>query len=105
MARRQDGGGSRLIAGLHDALLMRALKTDETWHVDPPCVGCDQVALFASGEPVVVSAEELWLALFDEGRPRQERDFLTGRGEFVVTGDRVEGGRPGPNRLSGQREW
>jgi hypothetical protein len=89
MARRDGGRGGRVIPGLHDALLARARRDDDHWHIKTDCHVCVRVAALASGEPVVYGGDKLWSAMFDRRYPDRNPEFFHDESLYVVTGDRL----------------
>jgi hypothetical protein len=90
MARREGGGrGGREIPGLHDALLARARRTDDSWHIETDCLCCAHVAALVSGKPTTEGWEMIWRALYDRHYPERWDEFLHNKGWYTVTGDRL----------------
>ena len=70
----------RTIPGLRTRLLAYAEKRDAAWGLcrtgDKRCGPCEFLGALVADEPVTVSGEILWRALFDERRPHDWADFM-----------------------------
>ena len=90
---RVAGGGRRVIPGLRDASVALERRFDARFCMSPldaPCGWCRRAAAIERGEPVTVTGEHLWRALFNDHRSQDWREFMHDKTPYIVTGDRLE---------------
>ena len=90
MARRSGGGrGGRVIPGLHEKFLSRAVASHDKWHIERGCEGCGRLASLDAGEPHISTGMGVWSVLFNPHFPDRNPEFFHDETLYTVTGDLI----------------
>ena len=103
MARRMDGGSGRSFPGLRDDLADQWRRLDRAFCLEPlggPCGICAHVAELEAGDPVEVTGQQVWQALFTAAAPRAHSEFLHDPTVYTLTGDRLAALQEGPTNAA-----